>query len=98
MLNNKQTNNMEVVNNPQQIYMLTMENLRCIMHECFAMAFKAKKEKDNEQLLSTSEVLKRCKIDRTTLYRWKLTEYLTPIKVGKKKNYYKLSDLKRLGL
>ena len=81
-----------------QLYLVRMEDLRCIMHECFAMAYKAKKEKDNEQLLSTSEVLARCKIDRTTLYRWKLTEYLTPIKVGKKKNYYKLSDLKKLGL
>ena len=83
---------------PTQIYMLNMEDLRCIMHECFAMAYKAKKEKDNEKLLSTSEVLARCNIDRTTLYRWKLTEYLTPIKVGKKKNYYRLSDLKKLGL
>ena len=83
---------------PTQIYMLNMEDLRCIMHECFAMAYKAKKEKDNEKLLSTSEVLARCNIDRTTLYRWKLTEYLVPIKVGKKKNYYRLSDLKKLGL
>lgn len=89
---------METEFKPQQIYMLSMEDLRCIMHECFNLAFRAKKEKDNEQLLSTSEVLARCNIDRSTLYRWKLTEYLVPIKVGKKKNYYRLSDLKKLGL
>lgn len=81
-----------------QLYLVRMEDLRCIMRECFEMAYRAKKEKDNEQLLSTSEVLKRCNIDRTTLYRWKLTEYLVPIKVGKKKNYYRLQDLKKLGL
>lgn len=89
---------MENFNNTQQIYMLSMENLRCIMQECFAMAINAKKVEESEKLLSTNEVLERCKIDRTTLYRWKLTEYLTPIKVGKKKNYYRLSDIEKLGL
>ena len=85
-------------NNYPQIYMLTMEDLRCIMHECFHLMMEAKEEQNSERLLSVSEVARMAGVCRSTLNRWRKNEYLVPVKRGTKKNYYKLSDLKRIGI
>lgn len=88
------------MNTKEGIYLLSMEDLRMIMNECFSLAKNSlsqslpqERENKKDELLSTNEVIARLKITRKTLWEWAKNEYLVPIKVGKKKNYYKVSDI-----
>lgn len=51
-------------------------------------------EKD-ESYLSVDEASSILKVNRSTLYRWQLSGYLTPSKVGSR-SVYKMSDVKNL--
>ena len=80
----------------KELILMTMEDLRCIMHECIQQGTLCEKPKGDNELLSTEEVLERLKVSRPTLWRWHKSNYLKPIKIGSKNNYYKLSDVMKI--
>lgn len=75
---------------------MSLEDLRCIMHECIEQNTIKGTIEDDKKLLSTEEVLERLKISRPTLWRWNQANYLKPIKIGAKNNFYKLADVMKI--
>lgn len=76
---------------------MTIDDLRDIMRECFVMAQMAdeqnKEEKDS--LLSENQVIEMLSVSRPTLWRWTKNNYLPKIKIGSK-NMYKSSDVQKI--
>ncbi len=58
-------------------------------------ALSGKSSKRNEDLISAEEVLARLKVSKSTLWRWEKQQYLTPVKLGRKR-YYRSSDIQRI--
>ncbi len=49
----------------------------------------------SEELISKKDAMKGFNVSHTTLWKWKKSGYLTPVKVGKKV-YYKRADIEKL--
>ena len=86
----------------QPIFLLTEEYLnnfalRIIdgVREVVEDTLSKKSSRCNEDLISVEEVLARLKVSKSTLWRWEKQQYLTPVKLGRKK-YYRPSDIQRI--
>ena len=60
-----------------------------------ARELKDGKPEAEEQYLTTRETAKKLNVSGNTLWRWKRSKYLVPVKVGNTP-YYKMSDIERL--
>lgn len=49
----------------------------------------------NDSLIPKTEVMKGLKVSHTTLWKWQVSGYLIPVKVGKRV-YYKREDIERI--
>ena len=83
----------------QPVFLLTVEDLnnfalRIIndVREVVEDALSGKSSRHNEDLISAEEVLARLKVSKSTLWRWEKQQYLTPVKLGRKK-FYRPSDI-----
>lgn len=86
----------------QPLFLLTQEDLnnfalRIIdgVREVIEDTLSKKSSRCNEDLISAEEVLARLKVSKSTLWRWEKQQYLTPVKLGRKK-YYRPSDIQRI--
>lgn len=86
----------------QPLFLLTQEDLnnfalRIIdgVREVVEDTLSKKSSRCNEDLISAEEVLARLKVSKSTLWRWEKQQYLTPVKLGRKK-YYRPSDIQRI--
>lgn len=52
-------------------------------------------KKEEERYLTTRETAKKLNVSGNTLWRWKRSKYLVPVKVGGTP-YYKMSDIEKL--
>lgn len=67
--------------------------IRNIVNEC--MEEHRRKAHDVEGLLSAKELMGKLNVSAVTLWRWKNTGVLTPVKIGRK-NLYRVDDVERL--
>ena len=65
------------------------------VREVIEDAFSGNSPKCDADLVSAEEALEKLKVSKATLYRWKVQQYLTPVKLGRK-NFYRTSDIQRL--
>ena len=86
----------------QPVFLVTEEDLnnfalRIIdgVREVVEDALGGKSSRQNEDLISAEEVLTRLKVSKSTLWRCEKQQYLTPVKLGRKK-YYRPSDIQRI--
>ena len=71
-------------------------DLRDILKELITDALdEFKQDSKSETLLSIDEVAQKLNVTKPTLWRWAKSNYLVPIKVGKRP-MYKLTDVEHL--
>lgn len=76
---------------PAQVYMLSADDLTRVMRDMFAR-FSKEREREAETadtFISREEVAKLLKVSYPTLWRWSVSGYLTPVKVGSRVLYRK---------
>lgn len=77
--------------NPAQVYVLGAEDLQRVMGDMLAR-FTGEREREAEPecaFITREEVAKLLKVSYTTLWRWSISGYLTPAKVGSRVLYRK---------
>ncbi len=86
----------------QPFFLLTKEDLdNFALHiidgvrEVIDEALNGDTSKKNDELISMDEVLEQLKVSKSTLWRWEKEQYLTPVKLGRKK-YYRPSDIQNI--
>lgn len=82
-----------------QVLLMTAEDLnnafKTMLKNFFEENGTLTPKDEDEKLLTTNEVKNLLHVSTTTLYQWKRTGYLTPLKVGLK-YLYKQSEIKKL--
>lgn len=79
----------------QTMVVLTMDNLREIMYDCFlkAKAELSQPQEKKVKMLTTNEVCKLLHVDKSTLWRWAKDGFLVPEKIGRKNLYHETDVL-----
>ena len=76
---------------------VSLADLREWSGEILGQAIKnvlPRSEKKEKTLLTTAEAAQLLHVDRCTLYRWEREDYLTSLRMGKRKRY-KMEDIQR---
>ena len=68
------------------LLVVTPTQLREFAEEIISSALSAKKQEDTT-LLTANEVAENLGVDKSTLWRWEKSGYLTPIRIGSKIRY-----------
>lgn len=66
-----------------------------IAERVIKMMESSRKEEAKDETITSSELMKRYHVSNVTLWRWKKSGILVPVKIGSK-NLYKMSDVKKL--
>ena len=83
----KSSSNVQVV--------LSLDDLRTLFVEWRTELDSCKATEKKEEFLTVDEAAKLLHRDRSSLWRWSKTGYLTPVKVGAK-SFYRKSDIDKL--
>ena len=74
---------------------LSLDDLKTLFREWKMELDSCKETEKKEEFLTVDEAAKLLHRDRSSLWRWSKTGYLTPVKVGAK-IFYKKSDIDKL--
>ena len=74
---------------------LSLDDLRTLFVEWRTEFDSCKAVEKKEEFLTVDEAAKLLHRDRSSLWRWSKTGYLTPVKVGAK-SFYRKSDIDKL--
>lgn len=74
---------------------LSLDDLKMLFREWKMELDSCKATEKKEEFLTVDEAAKLLHRDRSSLWRWSKTGYLTPIKIGAK-SFYKKSDIDKL--
>lgn len=84
---------------PNVCVTVTLADLReyslALIEEAKEQAAQLETERANNEMIVPREVKKRYGISISTLWRWDKTDYLKPIKIGRK-SLYRVADIERL--
>ena len=80
--------------NEQSVIVCTPSQLTEIVRDAVASALSSMQSKtpSEDELLTESDVVKEFGVSKATLWRWKKSNYLTPLKLGRT-NYYRRADI-----
>lgn len=80
----------------QTLVMCSYDDLKSIVNECLLMnQCKGESVEESKEFLTAEEAMAKLHCNRSTLWRWGKTEYLKPVKIGKK-NLYREADVNKL--
>ena len=76
-------------------FVISASELKEALTSWYAEIRRAEKAQEEERYLTSKEVSDLLKVNRSTLWKWNKSGYLTAIKTGSKPRY-KLSDVKKI--
>lgn len=76
-------------------FVISASELKEALTSWYAEIRRAEKAQEEERYLTIQEVSDLLKVNRSTLWKWNKSGYLTAIKTGSKPRY-KLSDVKKI--
>ena len=81
------------------LLVVTPTQLKEFAEEIISNALSAR-EKEDDTLLTATEVSRMLEVDKTTLWRWEKNKQLMPIRIGSKVRYKssEVEQVKRAGL
>lgn len=89
-------NYLEAINDGANIqFVISASELKEALTSWYAEIRRAEKAQEEERYLTIKEVSDLLKVNRSTLWKWNKSGYLTAVKTGSKPRY-KLSDVKKI--